>query len=129
MPQRSPHLSNGVAEAHALENEKCPVEQTPDDEIPARAVPETAEKEHGDKVAIHARGRDPVAAERHVQIIAEPRRQRDVPSAPELLHALGDIRPPEILRKAEAEHASQTNRHVGVAGEIEVDLQRVAADG
>ena len=41
---------------------------------------------------------------------------------------VGDVRPAEVLRKAEAEHPAEPDRHVGVAGEVEVDLQRVADD-
>ena len=100
--------------------------QAPDDEVPARAVPETAQEEHRDQIAVPARRADAIAAERDVEVIAEPRRQRDVPPAPELLDAVGDVRPAEIFREAEAEHPSEADRHVGVAGEIEIDLQRVA---
>ena len=73
-------------------------------------------------------GDDAVAAERDVEVVAEPGRQRHVPAAPELLHRVGDVGPAEVLREAEAEHPAEADRHVGVAGEVEVDLQRVADD-
>ena len=34
----------------------------------------------------------------------------------------GEIRPPEIHRKVEAEQLRHPDGHVGVAGEIEIDL-------
>ena len=49
-----------------------------------------------------------------------------MPAAPEILDARGDVRPAEVLGKTESEHASETDRHVGVAGKVEVDLQRIA---
>ena len=63
------------------------MQQAPDDEVPARAVPEAAEEEHGDQVDVAARRADAVAAERDVEVVAEPGRQRDVPAPPELLDA------------------------------------------
>ena len=115
-------------EAQSLRDEERPVVQAPDDEVPARAVPQTAQEEHQDEVAVHPSRADAVAAERDVQVIAEPRRERDVPAAPELLDGVGDVRPPEVLGEPEAEHPPEADRHVGVARKIEVDLQRVADD-
>ena len=116
------------AKSEPFEHQERAVEQAPDDEVPAGAVPEAAEEEHRDEVAVGLPRRHAVAAERHVEVVAEPRRQRHVPAAPELLDGVGDVRPAEVLRKAEAEHAPEADRHVGVAGEIEIDLQRVADD-
>ena len=113
---------------HALDDQERAVQQAPDHEVPARAVPQAAEEEHRDQVAVHPRRRHAVAAERDVEVVAEPGRQRDVPAPPELLHRVGDVRLAEVLREAEAEHPAEPDRHVRVAGEVEVDLQRVADD-
>ena len=51
-----------------------------------------------------------------------------MPAAPELRHGLGHVRVIEILRAAPAEHIRNANSHIGIAGEIEEQLQR-EADG
>ena len=70
----------------------------------------------------------PVAAERDVEVLPEERGQRDVPAPPEVCNAVGDVRVVEVLLVLEAEHAAEADGHVGVGGEIEVDLERVAQD-
>ena len=60
------------------------VQPAPDHEVPARAVPQPAEQ-HGDhQVAVACALAAAVAAERDVQVVAQPGRQRDVPAPPEL---------------------------------------------
>ena len=49
-----------------------------------------------------------------------------MPAAPELGDRLADVRIVEVFEKLEAEHFAETDRHIRVAGEIEVNLQRVA---
>ena len=64
----------------------------------------------------------PVSAERDVDIVAEEGAERDVPAAPEIGRAAGHIGMVEILGVVEAKHPAHADGHVGVAGEIEVDL-------
>ena len=49
-----------------------------------------------------------------------------MPAAPELLDGGRGVRIIEVFAEMEAEHASETDGHIAVAGKIEVDLQRVA---
>src|SRR5262249_11185435 len=114
------------AEAEPFEDQERPVEEAPDHERPAGAVPETAEKKDGDQVDIRAAGRATAATQRHVEIITEPGGQRHVPAAPKPLDGVRDVGPSEVLGEPEAEHPAQPDRHVRVAGEVEVDLQGVA---
>ena len=65
------------------------------------------------------------AAERNEQVIAQPGRQRDVPAPPELGDVGGQVRHVEILGQLVAEQVGRADRHVGVAGEVAVDLHRV----
>ena len=51
-----------------------------------------------------------------------------MPAAPELAHGLRDVGEVEVLEELEAEHLAEPDRHVRVAREVEVDLQRVADD-
>src|SRR5207248_3280589 len=59
----------------------------------------------------------------------KPRRQRDVPAPPELLDRLRDVGPLEVLREAETEHPAEADGHVGISGEVEIDLKRVTHQG
>jgi hypothetical protein len=49
-----------------------------------------------------------------------------MPSAPQFAEAGRFIRGKKIIRNVNIEHATKTNRHVGIAAEIEVKLQGVA---
>ena len=48
-----------------------------------------------------------------------------MPAAPEISNALGQIRRIEVLQELEAQHAPEPHRHVGVAAEVEVDLEGI----
>ena len=64
-----------------------------------------------------------VAAERDVDIIAEEAAERHMPAAPELRDGRGYVRQVKVLAVAEAEDAAKANGHIGIAGEIEIDLE------
>ena len=49
-----------------------------------------------------------------------------MPAAPELGDRLADVRVVEVFEERKAEHLAEANRHIRVAGEIEVNLQRIA---
>src|SRR5437773_2244604 len=102
--------------------------ESPDDEIPTRAMPGAGEKEHDPQIANCVPRTETIAAKRDVDVVAEPCRQCDVPTPPEILYRDGRIGVIEIFRKAEAEHSRNPDSHVGVAGEIKIDLERVAGD-
>src|SRR5262245_45679468 len=89
-------------------------------------MPQAAKQKYGDEIDAGPQRTFSVAAEGNVEIVTEPARERHVPTPPELRHARGAIRLVEVLWKMEAEHPAQANRHVGIAREIVVDLQRVA---
>src|SRR5215831_5845982 len=114
--------------AHALEHEEAAVIEPPGHEGPGGAVPEAAEEEDDPEVEEGADGAAPIAAERHVDIVAKPRRKRDVPAAPELREGSGHVRVVEVLGKPEAEEEGEADGHIRVAREVEVDLERVADD-
>ena len=79
-----------------------------------------------DQVDVGAPRAAAVAAERDVEVVAQPRRQADVPAPPELLEVRAAIRRAEVLGQREAEHLRRADRDVGVRREVEVDLERVA---
>ena len=66
-----------------------------------------------------------VAAQRQVEVVAQPGRERDVPAAPEVRERFGPVGRVEVLGQHEPEHQGEPDRHVRVAAEVEVDLERV----
>ena len=102
------------------------MDAAPDDEIPRRAVPQASEEHREDEIEIRARLAAAVSAERDVEVFAQPGGERDVPAPPEVGDGFGAVRSVEIFREDEAEHEAESDRHVGVAAEVEVDLERVA---
>src|SRR5260370_19225957 len=79
------------------------------------------------EIEVDARLAAAVTAERHVQIVADPCGERNMPAPPELRHRLRGVRGVEILLEAEAKHPCKPDRHVRITRKIEVDLQRKAA--
>ena len=70
-----------------------------------------------------------VSAERDVEIIAQPLRQRDVPPAPEFCDRRCEVRHVEVFGQVEADDPRHSDRDVGVSRKIAVDLERVRNDG
>src|SRR6185437_8675889 len=95
---------------------------------PACAMPEPAQEEHGEQIEPCARLTLAIAAERDIQIIPKPRRQRQVPAVPEFLDRRSDVWVIEVLEELETQHPAKADGHVGVTGEVEVDLQRITND-
>lgn len=60
------------------------VECAPDDEGPCSAVPQTSEEHHDDQVSVGSEPAALIASKWNIEIIVEPRRERDMPGAPEL---------------------------------------------
>ena len=69
-----------------------------------------------------------VAAERDVEVVAQPARQRHVPAPPEVLERQRPVGGVEVLREADAEQQRAADGDVGVAGEVGVDLDGVGVD-
>ena len=51
-----------------------------------------------------------------------------MPTPPEVLDGVGHVRNVEVLGKSEPHEQSHADGHVGVAGEVGIDLDRVAVD-
>src|SRR6185436_19037404 len=115
MAQDARHAIHPRAESRAFQHEEEAVIQSPRDEGPTRAVPQAAEEKHDDEIEVIARLRAAVAAERDVEVVAEPARQRDVPAPPEFLHRLRDVGMLKILEELKPEHLPEADRHVRVA--------------
>src|SRR3954470_267837 len=97
------------------------VQQPPDDERPVCSMPQSAQPHHDVEVAERHQRSATVAAEWDVEIVAQPRRERDVPPAPEVSKASGDVRHPKVFGNREAEQTGRPDGDVRIAGEVEVD--------
>ncbi len=74
-----------------LQHQEHAVIGAPGDVGPSRAVPQPAGQEADPQIHVAPPGRHPVAAERDVEVVADPGGQRDVPAPPELRDAAGDV--------------------------------------
>src|ERR1700721_1195227 len=100
--------------------------EAPDDKRQPGAVPQATEEKDNPQIDGGAQCAAAAAAKRDVQIVAEPARQGHMPAAPEFGDAGRTIGLVEILGKMEPKQTAQTDRHVGITREIEINLQRIA---
>ena len=77
-------------------------------------------------VAHCAQRAPPVSVKRNVEIIAEPAGQGHVPPAPEGAEACSAVGVIEVFRQPNPKQKTETDSHVAVAGEIEIELKAVA---
>ena len=105
------------------------VDPAPDDEVPGAAVPQPAQQHDDHEVAVGVGAALSVAAQRHVQVVAQPARQGHVPATPEVLQGERPVRIVKVLREAEPEQECHADGDVGVTGEVRVDLDRVGVHG
>ena len=104
------------------------VQSAPEDETHRRAVPQSAQQHRQEQVAVGPDAALAVAAQRNVEVVAQPRRERDVPPPPELGDRRRLVGCVEVLREAEAQQQGDADGHVRIAREVAVDLQRIAVD-
>lgn len=115
--------ARGVEGGSAFEGEQEAMPAAPEDEVEAGAVPEAAE-EHGEhKVEVGAGAAVAIAAEGNVEVVTEPGGKRDMPAAPEFGEGAGEVGAAEVDGEVEAEEFGHADGHVGVAGEVEEDLE------
>ena len=86
-------------------------------------MPQPGQPPYNDKVEDLTGQPAAVAAQRDVHILPEPGAQRDMPPPPVFGNAAGKIRVVEIFQEFKAQHPSQADGHIGVAGKIKVDLK------
>ena len=91
-------------------------------------MPQTAHS-HGDEIVhIGAHGAAAVAAQRYVEIVAEPGGEGDVPAVPELAQVERLVGISEVLFQLESHQGGDADAQVAVAGEVAVNLQGIAQD-
>src|SRR5215831_10451528 len=95
--------------------------ESPDHEIPVRAMPQAAQCERHKTVAELTSTPMMAAADRNIDIVTNPRAERDMPAPPELRDARREVWPMKILRQMNAHHAGITDRDVRVPAEVKID--------
>ena len=101
---------------------RCKI-KSPHDKIPGGSVPETGEEPDHQKIAEPFGEGDTVSSEGDINVITKPGAEGDMPSAPEFGNTCRKIGIIEILREFKTKDPAETDSHIAVAGEIEIDLQ------
>ena len=91
-------------------------------------MPDAGEQLHHEQVEDLPLQALAVAAQRDIDILAEPAGKGHVPAPPELSDGAGDIGEVEVLGEIEAQHLAHTDGHHGVTGKIKVELERIGDD-
>ena len=89
------------------------------------AVPQAADEERGNNIAVAPRGAASAAAQRDVNVIFQPAGQADVPAVPQFADGGSQKRLAEVFRQGQAQHLPRPQHDVGVAGEIGVKLKHI----
>ena len=126
----------GLAEAavHKLfSHTVAGLQQPPDDKRQCVSVPEAGDKKHREhanfnRQALHfttRQARDIGPGQRHKQIVLQPGRKADVPTAPEPGKVGGKKRGLEVFGQVQPQQQAHGARGLGIAGEVEIQLERV----
>ena len=99
----------------------------PYDKIPGCAVPKSGQQPDDCQIPDVLPTPAPAAPQRDIEVVPKPGGQRDVPSPPKIRQGCGDIRVVEVFGEMKAEHVTQPDCHIGICGEIIVDLQRICS--
>ena len=126
MPDDERDFLHALFAEHLFKEDEQTEVQSPDDEIPVCAVPETCAEPDEEQSAVLAAFAEDINIE---QIIAEEGAEGDMPSLPEFRDILAEERMLEVLVEVEAEHSAHADCHIRIAGEIEVNLHCVNNDG
>ena len=91
-------------------------------------MPQSAQEHRDNQVDILAHLTLTVATHRDIDIVTNPRRQRDMPATPEIGDTLRTVRGVEVHGKTEAQQQGNTDSHITITGEVAIDLKGIAID-
>ena len=117
--QRFAHV---LHEGVFLEQEDDAEVEAPACKVPTGTVPETGQEPRGQDIEPLVPA---VTAQGYVDIVAEETSQGDMPTVPEVGDGVTAVRVAEVLVEVEPEATPNAYGHVGIAGEVKVDLQGV----
>ena len=98
---------------------------SPGNEVPIRAVPQSAQKHHDQQVQVRSAWPPAVAAERNVKIVSQKCAEGNMPPEPEVRDAFREVGSVEVFHELESEDPPQSHGHVGIARKIEKDLEGI----
>ncbi len=104
------------------------VHAAPSHEVETRTMPKSAKKHGYKQIEILAYLSPTVAAQRYIDIIAYPCRQRNVPTSPKVGNARTVVGRIEVQREVETQQQGYADSHIAIAAEIAINLQSVAID-
>ena len=96
---------------------------TPQNEGPRGTVPDTRNEKYKEKIEKMSEFSNTRATERDINIIGEPRAQGNMPSSPKILYRSRSIWEIEILHQSNAHNSRASNRDIGIAREIAINLK------
>lgn len=99
--------------AHRLmNNERHAMSTTPRNKLPRGTMPQATYKHREEVVEIHSELTMTVAAQRNIEVVAQPLRERYVPAVPKLGDILRLIGKVEVLGQRKAHYKGDTDSHV-----------------
>ena len=101
---------------------------SPGHKMKAGTMPQSAQKHGDEEVDVLSDFAFAVSTQRNIDVIANPSGKRDVPTTPKIGDANGRIRSVEVEWEVETQEKGDADGHVGVAGEITIDLQGIAIE-
>ena len=108
-----------------VDHEEKAVRTSPDDERPARSMPEASEEHGRDQIEIPPWHAPAIATQWNVQVVTQEFGEGHMPAPPELYDSTRLVRRVEVLGKLDSKHVTQSDRHVGIPREVKVDLERI----
>ena len=88
-------------------------------------MPQPAQQHRRHQVCLAPHLAAPVAPQGDIDGVAQESAQADMPSTPEVGDVGRLVGAEKVHRKPDVEHPRQSDRHVGVSGKVEIDLQRI----
>ena len=113
---------------HLMQRESHAVQRTPQHKTHRRTVPQATQNHSDNEVEVCAHLAFAVTAKRDVEVVAQPRRERYMPTTPKLRDGSRLVGRIEVFGEAEAEQKGDTYGHIGISRKIAVNLQRIAVD-
>ena len=108
---------------NALHTQKHEVHHAPDNVRPFGAMPDAGQQPNHKNVEVEPPFcSHTAAAQRNVDIVAEPTAQRDMPPPPQLRDRTADEGIVKVFQKVKAEHLPQTDGHIRIPWKIKVQL-------
>src|SRR5947209_10249870 len=98
---RAATSSERFAQKQAVERQEQSVVGAPQHEIPARAMPKSGGEKANPEIDVGLKLAAAIAAERHIEIVADPGGERDVPASPKVRQRLRDVGGVEVFLQRE----------------------------